>query len=404
MGRVAAAARVLLLLLLFCLFMPKVTAREALAKAAASSGKPTAREILQLENASKIRGRHQQYRLIPDNDLKAENVDISKVMTCSDVFLVYCHLNDEKIQEFNYKQFFLPNDDGAFPVKTFVQCWEDQRTQTHTFWENDFRKLLQYDRKFAGQFGSDNVWMRDARLDVDDNIITPCTTCFERADYGNMLVDSVFKWKCFPPFYPRHTLHYHWFVSIDNLRNNTWKYQSDSSSSDDEEIRISTSIEIKTLLDAVMGMLEGLRKRVHSNQEHKMTIVDEIYLTEQLCNALFGILYIVSKKKLTDGKWYEWGFTTASGLKDDVEAFEFDEKMMLSVPDNLKNNVLSSKTWETGKRTIEQMITHCKGMDFNLPYLRCKELRRNKFAMSWPKPEDKAIYNPDHLKARIFPF
>lgn len=361
-------------------------------------------EDTESEKNWKVYEDHDRYRSIPNNDSKDANVNISKVMTCSDVFLVTCHLKDMKLEEYDYKEFFVPTDSAAFPRTTFVKRWEKEEEEdtAKEFWQDDFKKIVKYDRKFVGQFNHDDgFWIRDAKMQFDDNVVTPCTTCFERADYGNMLVDAVFKWKCFPPLYPRHTLHYNWFKDIDALRENFWKFEGDLK--DEEDVTISKSIEINTLLDAMMSMLKGLRDRVSRNEYEKMTIVDEIYLTEQLCNALFGLLYIVKKESLTQGKWYEWGFDGyASGIRDDVEAYEFNSSAVELLPEDVRDSVLSSKKWNVHRKAIEDMMTHCIGMDFNLPYLRFKELRENNtFATLWPKPEDESISKK--LEARQFP-
>lgn len=397
MDRVAAAR---VLLLLFCIFMPK--------QKSAHARKPLSskREDTETKTNWELYEYHDRFRSIPNNDSKDANIKISKVMTCSDVFLVTCRLKDNKIlEESDYKEFFVPTDDAAFPSETFVQRWGKREGDEtgNVPWEDDFKEIIKNDRKFVGcvESGSPNYWIRDANMQFDDNVITPCTTCFERADYGNMLVDAVFKWKCFPPLYPRHTLHYNWFVSIDALRNNIWTFEEYTY--DEEDVKISKSIEINTLVDAMMSMLKGLRERVRTNKGEKMTIVDEIYLTEQLCNVLFGLLYIVKKESLTKGKWYEWGFDGyANGIRDDVEAYEFTSPDVELLPKDVKNSVLTHTKWTVGRKAIQEMMTHCIGMDFNLPYLRFKELRENNtFVTLWPKPEDESISKK--LEARPFP-
>jgi hypothetical protein len=200
-----------------------------------------------------------------------------------------------------------------------------------------------------------------------------------------MLVRAIFDWKCFPPFYPKHTLHSDWFGKIDYLRENKWEKTNEAT----EGSKISKSIEVVKLVTAVVHMVWLIISR-SERAGFIMTVVDEIYLTEQLCNLLLGLLYILPDNVQKDyKKRYQWGT-----LKDAMNDVAFRDNEFTSLPGDIQGFVLYETEFGHTVSFIETMMRNCVGLNPKLLYLQVDYLKdRNQnnpneqFVFdSWPDP------------------
>ena len=223
-----------------------------------------------------------------------------------------------------------------------------------------------------------------------------------RANYGKMLVRAIFDWKCFPPFYPKHTLHSDWFEKIDYLRKNKWEKTNEATEDATEDAteaatkeaatkdaKISKLTEVVKLVTAVVHMVWLIISR-SKHAGFIMTVVDEIYLTEQLCNLLLGLLYILPDNvKKDDKKRYQW-----ETLKVAMTDVAFSDSEFGALPDNIKHLVLNETDIEHTVSFIETMMRNCVGLNPMLLYLQFDYLKdRNtgtpneEFVFdSWPDP------------------
>jgi hypothetical protein len=243
-----------------------------------------------------------------------------------------------------------------------------------------------------------NQWKYERKDPIDDHnrntelrrIVTALKEpTLTRANYGKMLVRAIFDWNCFPPFYPKHTLHSDWFGKIDYLRENKWEKTNEATEDATKDAKISKSTEVVKLVTAVVHMVWLIRSR-SERAGFIMTVVDEIYLTEQLCNLLLGLLYILPDNVQKDyKKRYQWGT-----LKDAMKDVAFSDSEFGLLPDNIKHLVLNETDIGHTVSFIETMMRNCVGLNPMLLYLQVDYLKdRNtdtpnkKFVFdSWPDP------------------
>ena len=131
-----------------------------------------------------------------------------------------------------------------------------------------------------------------------------------------------------------------------------------------------------------------------------MDIVDEIYITEQLCNFFYGVRYIVDKDRLSNGHWVSW----SEHLNDIVRACAFvpRSKDYYENPNDIRIYVLYPDLIDRVWKTVDSMMDFCIGLDFRLPYLRVNELRERYTAREarWPRPNAGSV--PALMRPRVF--
>lgn len=307
----------------------------------------------------------------------------------------------------------------SFPTRTFLKAWnyasqEDQYVTTE--WKAAFTRILTSDGMFGGyevvqQLSAEHttsVWNDNVRLKPSSTRVMPTKECFRAADYGQELFDAIVTKKCFPPFYPRHTLYGNWLHRIRRMRNDRW-ITTERNRDHDTNVRISKSIELKKLFVSVDVMLGGIQKKInqrHPSDHEKIkntSIVDEIYLTEQLCNLLYGMRYILDHRALMQGKWITWENadpTIPNTLKRKLKFHAWDVKSD-KLPENVKQHVLSTLDAKNMGDMLHNMMQHCVGIDFRLPYLRVNELSKRDKVELWPSPTDTTMSYG--LKPRVCP-
>ena len=169
-------------------------------------------------------------------------------------------------------------------------------------------------------------------------------------------------------------------------------------------VKVDKSVEIKRVLVRTMYMVNVLKHLVDLRPDEHMTIWDEIYLTEQLCNVLYGLRFICDMDSLKNGEWIQW-----KSFSEQLEGFQIDADDANAwrtfypgeMPLGDKNfRVLDSDFLNNALAMISSMIDTCRGVDVRLPYLRVFELMSSSEYYSWPEPTSDIS---TRLEARIFP-
>jgi hypothetical protein len=284
--------------------------------------------------------------------------------------------------------------------------------------QHEFEKFMNLDARFGGYLQSygftTSVWIDDPLMPVD-KVATPVSSCFAKANYGELVVRSLLQWQCLPPVYPRHTIHEQWFTGIDWLRNNLWMAPNGPDALDsglfDRNRLISKGMELRKVFESFESMMTTIRMRVESHKpselgngddgEKHMDIVDEIYLTEQLCNFFYGVRYIVDNDRLSKGEWASW----SGDLDDLVRACAFVPRSpdYYKNPSDIRIYVLYPDLIDNVWKLVDWMMDSCIGLDFRLPYLRVNELRLRYTPREtiWPRPYAASV--PEQMRPRMSP-
>jgi hypothetical protein len=315
-----------------------------------------------------------------------------------------------------------PGDANGFPIATFLEAWnEDAKSdlldsKDMKEMKDAFETFMNLDARFGGYRMSEelptSVWISDPLM-LTDQVTMPVSSCFAKADYGALVVRSLLHWKCIPPIYPRHTMHEDWFAKIDILEQTLWSKPTGPDALDvslfNRNRSISKGMELRKLFESFESMVWTIRIRVGShnssdldngfNGEKHMDIVDEIYLTEQLCNFFYGVRYIVDKDRLRNGHW-----VSIEHLNDIVRACAFVPRSeeYYENPNDIRIYVLYPDLIDRVWKTVDSMMDFCIGLDFRLPYLRVNELRERYKAReaSWPRPNAGSV--PALMRPRVF--
>lgn len=282
---------------------------------------------------------------------------------------------------------------NGFPRVTFMEAWnkdDPQNNNTHkrkdaayNAREEDFLNFMKSDSIVGGYQEVDgkpsNVWIKDPLMDTN-LIVEPVKDCFLRAQYGELLVRSLLEWRCFPPMYPRHTIHEQWFEQIDRLDNEVWTPQEGGIYAYEvieANQRISKSIELRKVFEAFETMVRTIEVRVSRHENSLagklMDIVDEIYLTEQLCNVLYGTRYLLDKEALAAGEWISWDYLNT--LWNSVSFTPRSDTYWHELTGKVRTHILYPNLVARVSAKIKVMMDFCIGIDFRLPYMRITELR-----------------------------
>jgi|EP00966_Prymnesium_polylepis_P324471 hypothetical protein len=174
---------------------------------------------------------------------------------------------------------------------------------------------------------------------------------------------------------------------------------------------ISIGMELRKLFNSVDSMVKAVKGRVDSHatsdidddymDETFMDVVDEIYLTEQMCNFFYGVRYLVDKKRLGNGEWVAW----KDDLEDKVRAnsFEIRTGNYYALPPDVRTYVLYPDLIDRVWSIVTQLMETCIAVDFRLPYLRIKELRAIHVQRDGVWPGLGAGTVSPQLKPRLFP-
>jgi hypothetical protein len=291
------------------------------------------------------------------------------------------------------------HDTYEFSTETFVNKWL-QNPELRAIPDN-MNPIFTYGAFYASFPSHRQILQAGEKLHTNLSI-------FEEANYAAILVKAMYTWKCIPPLYPRHTIYTEWFEYIINLEN-VWDDPPLDGDEDAEEehrlkVKVEKSLEIKKVLVRTMYMVNVLKHLVNLRPNKIMTIWDEIYLTEQLCNVLYGLRFICDSRGLRDGKWIDWK-TFSLQLsefiitEDDANAWQSLHPYTNPLGDN-NFRVLDSGFLSNALAMISIMMATCRGVDVRLPYLRVNQLMSSSEYYSWPEPTSDISQS---LQARKFP-
>jgi hypothetical protein len=336
----------------------------------------------------------------------------------------------------------------TYPTETLLQRWSKvaaanspQRDQEM----DEFKKLYAHVRRVNNRFGGfeqkmiqgtdpieyevSNEWNNDSKLKISV-VLKPTLNSFINADYGGLIeemiinrADRAAQRGIIPALHPRHTLKKAFVDRInaawDSSAAVSWKRPKASRLSNGEPVvetpdqlalrrRVQQSRELKALVQAASSVLVAIAYRYNSyrdfsdgDEERYLTIVDEIHITEQLCNLMYGIRLILLPDRVHDGEWDRWtskkrrayGVTGRRELKAMfIEASFNDEELgQLSDPDQVA--VMDFVYAVEASAMISTLIKEAMGVDFRLPYMRIVDLRRpdeggQNMALKWPAPDD----------------
>jgi hypothetical protein len=320
-------------------------------------------------------------------------------------------------------RFGLDDQFNGFPRITFLQAWnEDSDVYEGAFDERKaaFTELMQADARFGGykvvNGEQTTQWVSDPMM-LATEVSVPEQACFARADYGGLIVKSLLKWRCLPPIYARHTLKASWFEAMDQLDARLWTkparpppgmYFEDFNTN----YEISVGMELRKLFESVESMIKTVKARVDTHvtsdlnslelvDTRFMDVVDEIYMTEQLCNFFYGIRYLIDKERLKKGEWASW----SNDLVESVNAYSFVARSeeYYKLPNDVRTYVLYPELISSVWDMVTTLMKTCVAVDFRLPYLRIKELRSsyNQREDVWPGPGAGSV--SDRLMPREFP-
>ena len=120
-----------------------------------------------------------------------------------------------------------------------------------------------------------------------------------------------------------------------------------------------------------------------------LTIVDEIHITEQLCNLMYGIRLICASHILRAGEWDWWTtsrWTPTPKLRG-VHKRHFDDAARSKFGEADKAAVMSKEFALQSTNMIATLMKEARGVDFRLPYMRIWDLRApevgNNMADEW---------------------